>query len=209
MPTHTATRGIQSVIGPARLWLVSLLAVAMVAATSGLAYAGSLPAIAQQAARSTMARVGIEVPGPNQRASPAPVHPNDSRGWHVSEVPRTTTTTERDEGEEGSAVPSSNSPGRQDHHVRDATADQADPRSASEEPPNAGGTGTANEASDGPSKAGTTTADEASNGHSAAGSGNAGDHPQKPDDRGHRAGDHPQRPDDRGRPAGDHRPTRP
>ena len=178
---------------PARLWLVSVLAVAMLTATSGLAYAGSLPAIAQEAARSTMARVGIDVPGPNEHARPASDHPTHNHGSHVSGVARTTTTG-RDKGKELSPVSNSNSHSRQDHQIRDATADQADPSSASPEPPNAGGTGTANKASDEESTAG-TTADEASNGHSAAGSGNAGDHPQRPDEPGHQAHDHrPTRP---------------
>jgi len=170
--------------------LVMVLAAAMLATTSGLAYAGSLPDAAQDAARSALARVGVEVPGPNEHADPAANRPTDNHGSDVAEVAKTITATRRDKGEEISAVASSTSQGHpQDDRAGGATADPANQAGgAPVETPNQGGTGTANEASDGASEAGTATADEASDGHSAAGSGNAGDNP--PEDAGHQADDH-------------------
>jgi hypothetical protein len=177
--------------------LVGVLAAGMLAACSGLAYADSLPDPAQRVVRAALSEVGVKVPGPEGHATPVKQPRAESRSRpDVAEAANPIATAGAKKTRPSPADPTESS---QLHPPHDQPGEppKATPAGdhAPDEEPYQGGTGTANDASDGASAAGTATADEASNGHSAAGSGNAGDHPRKPEDPGHQADEHrPTRP---------------
>ena len=139
------------------------------ACTTGLAFAGSLPGAAQDVASSMLSKVGVTVPGPNEKAgthpnvrgssSPdvaasddvdeneAPAENGQGKGAEISEL---ATTTELTGVEKGAAISTLASGGKsQASRHGEATADHS-------------------AATDG-----AATADEASGGHSTAGADNA------------------------------------
>lgn len=138
------------------------------ACTTGLAFAGSLPGAAQDVASSMLSKVGVTVPGPNEKAE---THPNvrgssspdvavsgraeendeaaaeNGKGAEISDL---ATTTELTGVEKGAAISTLASGGKsQAGQQGEATADHS-------------------AATDG-----AATADEASGGHSTAGADNA------------------------------------
>ena len=146
------------------------------ASTAGLASAGSLPGAAQDIASSMLAKVGISVPGPNERPG---THPNvrgsssDASSDTVtrSDIAEVATTTDRTGIDKGAEISSAASDGKSQAGQHGS----ASGGSAPVDTPNSGGTGTADTASGGKSSQGTSTADAASGGASSAGSGNASD----------------------------------
>jgi hypothetical protein len=152
-----------------RFKLAGTAIAAALACTTGLAFAGSLPGAAQDVASSMLAKVGVTVPGPNEKAgthpnvrgtsSPdvavsddadqneAPAENGEGKGAEISEL---ATTTELTGVEKGAAISTLASGGKsQAGQQGEATADH----SAATE--------------------GAPTADEASGGHSTAGTDNA------------------------------------
>jgi hypothetical protein len=152
-----------------RFKLAGTALAAALACTTGLAFAGSLPGAAQDVASSMLAKVGVTVPGPNEKAgthpnvrgtsSPdvavsddadqneAPAENGEGKGAEISEL---ATTTELTGVEKGAAISTLASGGKsQAGQQGEATADH----SAATE--------------------GAPTADEASGGHSTAGTDNA------------------------------------
>ena len=146
------------------------------ACTAGLASAGSLPGAAQDIASSVLSKVGISVPGPNERAG---THPNvrgsssdaSSDAVTRSDIAELATTTELTGIDKGAEISSAASDGKSQAGQHGS----ASGGSAPADTPNSGGTGTADTASGGKSSHGTSTADAASGGASSAGSGNAND----------------------------------
>jgi hypothetical protein len=160
--------------------LTAAFVAAGLAASVGLASAGSLPGAAQDVASEMLAKVGITVPGANDSAGKHPqvrgnstsvsVAPADAgKGADISEL---ATTTDLTGVEKGAAVSTAASGGNSQAGQHGSAAGTSTP---SVETPNSGGTGTADTASGGKSSAGTATANAASGGKSAAGSGNASD----------------------------------
>lgn len=162
---------------------VGLIAAGMLASTTGVAYAGGLPAAAAHAADAVLTQLGVVVPGP---ASPAGTHPAGAtttkpataaptspaasdRGTSVSTLARTTPLTGKAKGQ---AIAALASDGRSNAAAGRSHPSAPAPNTAPVTP-NAGGTPTANTASHGHATNGTTTADQASGGHATAGSGNA------------------------------------
>ena len=147
------------------------LVAAVLACTVGLASAGTLPGAAQDIASGMLAKVGISVPGPNDKAGTHPntrgsstVTPSSSgQGSEISDLAQTTDLTGVDKG---AAISSVASGGKSQAGTHGGA-------SAPVATPNGGGTGTADTASDGASSGGTSTANTASDGRSGAGSGNA------------------------------------
>jgi hypothetical protein len=161
-----------------RLKLVSAFTAAALTATTGLAFAGSLPGAAQDVAANMLAQVGVSVPGPNSSSGDHPnvrgsstgtpvAPPSNGKGADISSLATSPTLTGI---AKGAAVSTAASDGRS-RAGQNGQAGAA--HSAPVATPNAGGTGTADSASDGNSSEGTATADEASGGHSAAGSANS------------------------------------
>ena len=146
------------------------------ACTAGLASAGSLPGAAQDIASSVLSKVGISVPGPNERPG---THPNvrgsssDASSDTVtrSDIAEVATTTDRTGIDKGAEISSAASDGKSQAGQHGSSSGG----SAEVDTPNSGGTGTADTASGGKSSHGTSTADAASGGASSAGSGNASD----------------------------------
>jgi hypothetical protein len=152
-----------------RFKLAGTAVAAALACTTGLAFAGSLPGAAQDVASSMLSKVGVTVPGPNQKAG---THPNvrgtsspdvavsddgdenealaengEGKGAEISEL---ATTTELTGVEKGAAISTLASGGKSRAGQQgEATADHS-------------------AATDG-----AATADEASGGHSTAGMDNA------------------------------------
>jgi hypothetical protein len=164
-----------------RLRLATAFATVALAATTGLAFAGSLPGAAQDVASTMLAEVGISVPaGPNNNAgdhpnvrgksSDAPVtSSNSGKGGEVSDLATSTDLT----GVEKGAAISTLASGGQSQAGEHGQA--SDAHGASVETPNSGGTGTADTASGEKSSQGTEIANAASDDHSVAGSENAVD----------------------------------
>ena len=163
--------------------LTAAVVAAALAASVGMASAGSLPGAAQDVASEMLAKVGITVPGANDSAG---THP-DVRGNSTSvpiapavsgkgaEISELATTTDLTGVEKGAAVSTAASGGKSQagQHGSASGAGSASTTAAPVETPNSGGTGTADTASGGKSSTGTATANAASGGKSAAGSGNA------------------------------------
>jgi hypothetical protein len=146
---------------------------AALACTAGLASAGSLPGAAQDVASAMLAKVGIDVSGPNENAGTHPTVRGTSRDTASdaasrSDIAELATTTELTGMEKGAAISSAASDGKSKAGQHGSAG-----RSGQVHTPNTGGTGTADTASGGKSSTGTSTADTASGGHSSAGSGNA------------------------------------
>lgn len=158
-----------------RLRIAAAFVAVTLACTAGLASAGSLPGAAQEIASAILAKVGISVPGPNERAGTHPsvrgssgdVSPDAATGSEIRELATTTDLTGVDKGAEISTVAS-------DGKSQAGQHGSATGGSAPVDTPNGGGAGTADTASGGKSSQGTSKADEASGGASSAGSANAG-----------------------------------
>jgi hypothetical protein len=154
-----------------RIKLAAALTVTALVATTGLAFAGSLPGAAQDIASTMLAKAGVTVPGPNSDSGDHPstrgpsskptveTPASSGKGSEISDIARSDLTGI----EKGAAVSTAASDGK-------SRAGQQ--HSAPVETPNAGGTATADTASEGHSSQGTTKANEASEGHSSAGSEN-------------------------------------
>jgi hypothetical protein len=171
--------------------IAALVTIAL-ACTTGLALAGTLPGAAQDVASEMLAKVGIEVPGPNDNAG---THPNvrgqsdvsndasvdanspeeagSGSSGKGSEISSLATTTDLEGVDKGAAI-STLASGGQSQAGQHGQAG-ADHRSAGQGQ-SSDGAATADEASDGHSTAGAAngaaTADEASDGHSTAGAAN-------------------------------------
>jgi len=163
-----------------RLRLATAFATVALAATTGLAFAGSLPGAAQDVASTMLAEVGVSVPGsssnagdhPNVRgrSSDAPVtSSNSGKGGEISDLATSTDLT----GVEKGAAISTLASGGQSQAGEHGRAPHR--HGASVETPNSGGTGTADAASGEESSQGTAIANAASDDHSVAGSENAVD----------------------------------
>jgi hypothetical protein len=158
--------------------LTGALVAAALACSAGLASAGSLPGAAQQVASDMLAKVGISVPGPNEHADDHPAtrgksaedHATTGKGSDISEL---ATTTELSGVEKGAAISTAASNGKSQAGQHGSASQAPSASTAPVATPNAGGTGTADTASNGQSSSGTATANEASSGASAAGSENA------------------------------------
>jgi hypothetical protein len=153
-----------------RFKLAGTAVAAALACTTGLAFAGSLPGAAQDAASSMLSKVGVTVPGPNEKAGTHPsvrgtsspdvsvsnkAEENDEtaadngkgKGVEISEL---ATTTELAGVEKGAAISTLASGGKSRAGQQgEATADH------------------------GAAAGGAATADGASGGHSSAGMDNA------------------------------------
>jgi hypothetical protein len=157
-----------------RLRLATAFATVALAATTGLAFAGSLPGAAQDVASAMLDKVGVSVPGPNSNAGDHPsvrgtssdaaeTSSDSGKGGEISEL---ATSTDLTGVAKGAAISTLASGGK-------SKAGQE--HGAPVETPNTGGTGTAETASGGQSSQGTATANAASDDHSVAGSDNAAD----------------------------------
>jgi hypothetical protein len=148
-----------------RFRLAAAFATVALAATTGLAFAGSLPGAAQSVASDMLAKAGVSVPGPNSNAGD---HPNvrgksadtavtTSNSGKGSEISALATSTDLTGVAKGAAI-STLASGGQSQAGQHGQA-QAE-HGASNAPANT---------------AGKTTAATASHGHSTAGSENAAD----------------------------------
>jgi hypothetical protein len=153
----------------------ALVAAWLACTVIGLASAGALPGAAQEIASTMLDKVGISVPGTNENAG---THP-DVRGTSTvapsgagigSDISGLATSTDLSGIEKGAAISGVASDGMS----QAGTHGSASGGSAPVVTPNSGGTGTADNASNGASSTGTATANTASGAHSTAGSGNAG-----------------------------------
>jgi hypothetical protein len=174
----------------ARVGMVAAVAAASLAITSGLAYAGDLPAAAQSTAAHALARVGVSVPAanghakthPDSHGGPASHSSSNGHGKAVSTLAHTTTATGRDKGATISTLAS----GGKSHAANPPGKTHPTPHGGGNPNPGKSGTSgsgvtTGSTASSGHNGHGATTSIAASNGHSSAGSANAGTHPhQKP-----------------------------
>lgn len=167
-------------VQPMRPRTVAILAAALLAATSALATAGSLPGPAQDVVSRVLDEVGLTLPDQAGGVDPLDARPDlpaaATTGAAVSEL---ALTTEAKGVEKGAQISTAASNGKSRAGSRGAPGATGE---APVETPNQGGTATANTASggaslDGPG-GGTDTADAASGGASAAGSGNADVAPQ-------------------------------
>lgn len=175
----------------ARVGMVAAIAAASLAITSGLAYAGDLPAAAQSTAAHALSRVGVSVPGTNARAK---AHPDthgraashsssNGHGKAVSTLAHITTATGRDKGAAISTLASGGKshaatrPGKTHHGAGNPNPGKSGTSGS--------GVTTGSTASSGHNAHGASTSIAASNGHSSAGSANAGTHPHKKPHTGH------------------------
>ena len=140
-----------------------LIVVGALLGSTGLAAAGVLPDVAQEAFSKVLDRVGITVPAGGD-------HPASS-GEEISDIATTTDATGVDKGAEISSAASGGMSQAGQHGSAFAGAEGAD--AAPVPVPNEGGTGTADTASGAASEEGTVTAEAASGGRSGSGSGNA------------------------------------
>jgi hypothetical protein len=162
-------------IQPLRARTIAVLAATLLAGTSALAAAGSLPGPAQDVVSGVLGEVGLSLPDQAGGTNPAQERPDlpaaAVTGEAISELAR---TTEARGVEKGALISETASDDKSQAGERSAPEGAADPPV---EIPNEGGTSTANSASGGASldgaNGGTDTADAASSGRSAAGSGNA------------------------------------
>jgi hypothetical protein len=158
--------------------LATAFTAAAIAATTGLAFAGSLPGAAQDVAANMLVKVGVSVPGPNSNSGDHPNVRGSSNSTPVSpssegkgsEISALATSTELTGIAKGEAVSTLASDGKS-RAGQNGQAGAA--HSAPVVTPNAGGTGTADTARDGHGSEGTAKGDEASDGRSAAGSANS------------------------------------
>jgi hypothetical protein len=158
-----------------RVRTIAILAATLLAATSAIAAAGSLPAPAQDVVDGVLGELGLSLPDQAGGADPAQERPDlpsaAARGQAIAELAR---TTEADGAAKGAAISETASEGKSQAGAGGAPEAVGEPPV---ETPNEGGTSTANTASGGASldgaAGGTDTADAASGGRSAAGSGNA------------------------------------
>ena len=141
----------------------ALIVVGAMVGSTGLAAAGVLPDAAQDAFAHVLDKVGITVPagrnhpGSSGEASPGTAATTDARGPHKGVETSSTGSGGRSQaGKHGAAGSDGGGHGGLPGH-----------------PPNGGGTGTADAASDGASSDGTSTGNEASEGRSQAASTNA------------------------------------
>lgn len=156
-----------------KLKIATALVGASMAASTGMALAGALPAPAQNVASTLLAKVGVSVP-------------RHGNGPDVSGPARYGLCTAYASGQGGtSGQKNSAIPFQKLQQAAQAAGQTVEQFCAGATPggqgpsgkppvatPNTGGTGTANTASKGASEKGTTNADSKSQGHSSAGSGN-------------------------------------
>ena len=177
-----------------RVGMVAAVAAASLAITSGLAYAGDLPAAAQSTTAHALARVGVSVPGANAHAK---THPDthgraashsssNGHGKAVSTLAHTTTAIGRERGATISTLAS----GGKSHAANPPGKTHPTPHGGGNPNPGKSGTSgsgvsTGSTASSGHNAHGATTSIAASNGHSRAGSANAGTHPHQKRHTGH------------------------
>jgi hypothetical protein len=135
-----------------RAKVIGLVTAGTLVGTGGMAMAGVLPAPAQDAVAKVFATAGITIPSG---------HPA-STGSTISGIATTTTSTGVAKGQEISTAASGGKSQAGQHGTPSAA-------------PDAGGTGTADDASHGASDQGSSAADTHSQGHSTAGAGNASD----------------------------------
>ncbi|MGZ4431478.1 MAG: hypothetical protein ACXVYV_07505 [Gaiellales bacterium] len=194
-PTNR-TRSIRMASVRTRSSFAAAVAVAVLAGTTGLAFAGTLPGAAQDVAANMLAKVGVSVPGPNEHAGTHPAsrgssatasdqsvqsagqagdQPGDhqGKGAEISALAHSTDLTGRDKGAAISTLASGG------HSHAGNPPGQAGSKSAGPSSTH-GGTGVADTHSGGASSQGTSTADQHSGGHSSAGSGNASGPPSHP-----------------------------
>jgi hypothetical protein len=200
---HRTRRTPMSRLNPVRAAVATALGTGVfLAAGAGAAAAGVLPAAAQDTAHEMLASLGIDVPAaerPADRSERADeVEPVDEsgtaetesegRGEEISEIAKDPALVGQDKGVAVSEAASEGKSRAGEHGApEDGTVagapenPSADRGSADQgadapvvETPNAGGTGTADTATDGSSMVGTDEADEASGGRSGAGSANSG-----------------------------------
>jgi hypothetical protein len=154
--------------------IAAALIAAGLACTGGLASAGALPGAAQDIASEILDKVGISVPGSNENAGTHPSvrgasadRSDGGKGSVISELATTTELTGVDKGATISRVAS-------DGTSRAGQNGSGSKTKAPVATHNAGGTDTADTASEGRSSSGTSTANQASSGRSVA-AGTAGD----------------------------------
>ena len=165
--------------------LAAAFLAASLAATTSLAFAGSLPGAAQDVASAVLATLGVQVPGPNSNAGDHPnVVPAASEGSVVCAAQTGGICTQAQTSPEALAAEARATRGtgicvRASDGACEARSGNGNGNGGNgggtnaPATPNAGGTATADTASGGASSGGTATANTASGGASAAGSGNA------------------------------------
>jgi hypothetical protein len=169
-PVTRPRRSKRSIVS--RIKLATAFTATALAATTGLAFAGSLPGAAQDIASEMLAKAGVTVPGPNSNAGD---HPS-TRGSSTEQSGATPTSSGK--GSEISDIARSDLTGLDKGAAVSTAASDGKSRAGQEHgapvsTPNTGGTASADTASDGRSTEGTAEANDASGGHSSAGSGNA------------------------------------
>ncbi len=165
-----------------------IVALAMVGSlgTAGVAFAGGLPDAAQRVVSTWFARIGVMIPHPRDGAGPNPAEPSgadphapDTQARVTDPAGRRAIAIRADREDRGARAvdgtggrrPDERGDGTTQGTVVDASSGPPTPPVAT---PSGGGTGAAEDASDGTSRTGTEIADERSVGRSAAGSNNAG-----------------------------------
>jgi hypothetical protein len=161
-PTDSVSpRGFSMPFSFSRARLVAAALATALAATAGLASAGSLPGAAQDVASEVLAKLGVSVPGPNDsagthpdvRGSSATAPSAERKGQEISELARTTEATGV---EKGAAVSTAASDGKSR-----AGQAAAGSNSRAQGNPAAAGTGTAGKGSEISELARSTEATEA------------------------------------------------
>lgn len=162
-------------IQPLRARTVAILAATLLAATSALAIAGSLPGPAQDVVSGVLSELGLSLPDQAGGVDPADARADlpaaAATGAAISDL---AVTTDEVGVEKGAVISTAASGGKSRAGTRGAPATAGQ---APVETPNEGGTPTANVASGGASldgtDGGTDLGDTASGGRSASGSDNA------------------------------------
>ena len=164
-----------------------IVALAMVGSlgTTGVALAGGLPDAAQGVVSTWFAKIGVMIPHPRDGAGPTPAEPSradphapDTQAPVTDPAGRRAIAIGADREDPGPRAAEEAGARGSDEEGHGATiGNTTDASSGASTPPvtpNGGGTGTADDASDGTSPTGTAIADERSVGRSGAGSNNAG-----------------------------------
>jgi hypothetical protein len=168
MSRKTTTRSRRSSLH--RVKPIAALVTIALTCTTGLALAGTLPGAAQDVASQMLAKVGVDIPGPNDNAGTHPSvrgqsdvsddstnhvnRPEDAGSGKGAEISTLATTTDLEGVDKGAAI-STLASGGQSQAGQNGRADSEH--------------GSAGQA---PSSDGAATADEASDGHSTAGAAN-------------------------------------
>lgn len=154
-----------------KIKVAAALVAASMTTSTGLAFAGALPAPAQNVASTVFGRVGISVPRGNGPDVSGPARYGLCKAYGSGQGGTS--------GQKNNAVPfeklqqAARAAGQTvEQFCAGVTPGAAPSGKPSVSTPNAGGTGTANGASPGSSETGTGNGDVRSGGHSSAGSGN-------------------------------------